>query len=63
MAQIRSGQIVAFYLFDVAETIDLAAIPALVGAVTTPARLAPKPSTPASVYSSPSSTTVPEIDA
>jgi hypothetical protein len=49
MAQIRSGQIVAFYLFDVAETIDLAAIPALVGALTTPARLAPKPPTPAYV--------------
>jgi hypothetical protein len=34
MAQIRSGQIVAFYPFDIAETIDLAAIPALVGSNT-----------------------------
>jgi len=49
MAQIRAGQIVAFYLFDVAETIDLAAIPGLVGALTTQARLVPKPPTPAYV--------------
>ena len=49
MAEIRAGQIVAFYLFDVAETIDLRAIPALVGGSTTAARLAPKPATPAYV--------------
>jgi hypothetical protein len=49
MAQIRAGQIVAFYLFDVAETIDLGAIPGLVGALTTQARLLPKPPTPAYV--------------
>jgi hypothetical protein len=49
VADIRSGQIVAFYLFDVAETIDLARVPALVGSATTQARLAPKPATPAYV--------------
>jgi hypothetical protein len=49
MADIRAGQIVAFYLFDVAETIDLARVPALVGSTTTQARLAPKPATPAYV--------------
>src|SRR5215213_11520080 len=46
MPQIRSGQIVAFYLFDVAETIDLSSISSLVGGLTTAARLAPKPATP-----------------
>jgi len=49
MPQIRAGQIVAFYLFDVAETIDLPAISSLVGGLTTAARLAPKPATPAYV--------------
>src|SRR6266700_2284100 len=49
MAAIRAGQIVAFYLFDVAETIDLPAIPALVGGPAVAARLAPKPATPAYV--------------
>ncbi|MBW8868065.1 MAG: hypothetical protein JF610_12180 [Acidobacteria bacterium] len=49
MAPIRSGQIVAFYLFDVAETIDLQALPALVAGPATAARLAPKPATPAYV--------------
>src|SRR4051812_27256258 len=49
VADIRAGQIVAFYLFDVAETIDLARVPALVGSATTQARLAPKPATPAYV--------------
>src|SRR5579871_5487584 len=46
MPAIRSGQIVAFYLFDVAETIDLQAIPALVGGPAVAARLNPKPATP-----------------
>jgi hypothetical protein len=46
MADIRSAQIVAFYLFDVAETVDLQAIPKLIGAPAVPARLAPKPATP-----------------
>jgi hypothetical protein len=49
MADIRAGQIVAFYLFNVSETIDLAALPPLVGGLTTSARLAPKPATPAYV--------------
>lgn len=47
MPEIRAGQIVAFYLFDVAETIDLQAVPPLVGAPAVAARLAPKPATPA----------------
>jgi hypothetical protein len=46
---IRSGRIDAFYLFDVAESADLAAIPALISGQTVPARLAPKPATPAYV--------------
>src|SRR5438045_8919932 len=49
MAEINAAQIVAFYLFDVAERIDLAAIPALVGGPAVAARLAPKPATPAYV--------------
>ncbi|HWW84910.1 MAG TPA: hypothetical protein VNZ26_14970 [Vicinamibacterales bacterium] len=46
MADIRAGQIVAFYLFDVAETIDLQTLPKLIGAPAVAARLAPKPATP-----------------
>ena len=45
MKEIR-GQILLFYLFDVAETIDLRRIPALVGGSAVAARLAPKPVTP-----------------
>src|SRR6516225_8838290 len=43
---IRAGQIVAFYLFDVAETIDLQLVPALVSGPAVAARLVPKPATP-----------------
>lgn len=46
METIRTGQIVALYLFDVAEAIDLTAAAALVGG-TTRARLQPKAATPA----------------
>jgi hypothetical protein len=46
METIRAGQIVALYLFDVAEATDLAAAAALVGG-TTRARLEPKAATPA----------------
>ena len=49
VADIRAGQIVAFYLFDVAESTDLSAVPALIGGPTVPARLTPKPATPAYV--------------
>ena len=49
MSDIRSAQIYAFYLFDVAETVNLAAIPALIGGPTVAARLAPKSPTPAYV--------------
>lgn len=44
--QIRAAQIVVFYLFDVAESIDLSAVPALVGGAAAPAKLEPKPLTP-----------------
>jgi hypothetical protein len=47
--EIRSGQIVLFYLFDVAETIDLRAAPALIGGPSAQARLAPKQATPSYV--------------
>jgi len=40
MPAIRSGLITAFYLFDVAEEIDLAAVPGCVQAQTAAARLA-----------------------
>jgi hypothetical protein len=46
---IRTGSITAFYLFDIADEIDLAAVPRLLGTPAAPARLAPKPLTPASV--------------
>ncbi len=44
--RIRSGQLVVFYLFDVGESVDLAALPALIAGPTTAARLTPKPATP-----------------
>jgi hypothetical protein len=46
METIRSGQIFALYLFDVAEAIDLTAATKLVGG-STRARLEPKAATPA----------------
>jgi len=46
MPPIRAGQIVAYYLFDVAETIELQTIPALVEGRAVAARLSPKPATP-----------------
>lgn len=46
MPDIRSAQIVAFYLFDVAETVNLSAIPSLIGGPAVAARLAPKATTP-----------------
>lgn len=49
MNEIRAAQISAFYLFDIADTVDLTAIPALIGGPTVAARLAPKPATPAYV--------------
>jgi len=49
MTDIRAGQIYAFYLFDVAETVDLGVIPGLIGGPTVAARLAPKSATPAYV--------------
>jgi hypothetical protein len=49
MAEIQSGQILLFYLFDLAETIDLEPIPGLIGAPTAVARLSPKQATPAYV--------------
>ena len=49
MSQILAGQIVAFYLFDVAESADLEAVPSLIGGPAVPARLVPKPATPAYV--------------
>jgi hypothetical protein len=44
-----SGSIIAFYLFDVAEAIDLAAVRGLVAGTSVEARLAPKPATPSYV--------------
>ena len=47
--EIRSAHVVLFYLFDVAETIDLQRIPGLIGGPTVAARLTPKQATPAYV--------------
>jgi hypothetical protein len=49
MPDIRSGHITVFYLFDIADAVDLAKLPALIGGTAVPARLAPKPATPAYV--------------
>ena len=49
MSDIRVGQIVAFYLFDVAESANLAIVPTLIAGPAVPARLTPKPATPAYV--------------
>jgi hypothetical protein len=46
---IRAGQITAFYLFDVAESVALDRLPSLLGPGTAPARLAPKPAIPSYV--------------
>ena len=46
MAEIRAAQVVLFYLFDIAESVDLVAVPGLIGELTVAARLAPKPVTP-----------------
>jgi hypothetical protein len=49
VADIREAQIVAFYLFDVAESADLRKVATAIGGPAVPARLAPKPATPAYV--------------
>jgi hypothetical protein len=49
MPDIRAGQITAFYLFDVAESIHLAAVPGLIGGKAVPAQLGAKPARPAYV--------------
>ena len=49
MNEIRAAQIVLFYLFDVAETIELQPIAGLIGGPTVAARLSPKQATPAYV--------------
>jgi hypothetical protein len=46
VAEIRDGQIFLFYLFNVAETIDLRAVPPLIAGRTVAARLSPKQATP-----------------
>jgi len=46
MTAIVSAQITAFYLFDVAEGVDLGRLSALIGSEATRARLAPKPADP-----------------
>jgi hypothetical protein len=69
MPSIRDAHLYAFYLFDIAETIELGAIPALIPGPAVAARLAPKPATPAYVqYEKPplsfdgEAVGVPEID-
>ncbi len=47
--RIESGQLTFFYLYDVAEEVDLAAVPRLLTTQAAPARLVPKPFTPAYV--------------
>ncbi len=48
-SEIRAGQIFLFYLFDVAENVDMQAIPGLIGGPTVAARLQPKQATRAYV--------------
>jgi hypothetical protein len=48
-AVIRSAQITAFYLFDVAESVDLSRLTALLHVPTAPARLSSKPAIPSYV--------------
>ena len=69
MPPIRDAHLFAFYLFDIAETIDLGAIPRLIPGPAVAARLVPKPATPAYVqYEKPplsfdgEAIGVPEID-
>jgi hypothetical protein len=49
VSQIGASQVVLFYLFDIADTVDLQAVPPLVGGGAKAARLAPKQATPAYV--------------
>jgi hypothetical protein len=49
VSEIRTASIVLFYLFDIAETIDLQSIPAIIGGPTETAKLQPKQPTPAYV--------------
>jgi hypothetical protein len=49
MTEIREAQVVLYYLFDVAETIDLALIQQLIAGPATEVRLAPRQPTPAYV--------------
>ena len=49
MPRIRSGHVTAFFLFDVAEGVDLAAVRTLLGSAGQSARLAPRPAIPAYV--------------
>lgn len=69
MPSIRAGHITAFFLFDVADAVDLAALPRLIAGETVAAKLAPKPATPSYVqYTQPpisldgDAVQVPEID-
>jgi hypothetical protein len=47
--EIPAAQLVAFYLFDVCESADLATVARLMGTEAVPSRLTPKPTTPAYV--------------
>ncbi len=49
VGEIAAAQVCAFYLFDIAESVELASIPSLIGGPTVAARLAPKSATPAYV--------------
>lgn len=49
MSEIRAAQVALFYLFDIAETIDLQSVHDLIGRSAVAARLAPKQTTPAYV--------------
>ena len=46
---IRAAQITAFYLFDIAESVDLSQLPSLLQVTTEPARLSTKPAIPSYV--------------
>jgi hypothetical protein len=69
VSEIRTAQFVLLYLFDIAESVQLAAIPPLIGGPAVPAKFAPKPATPAYVqYDNPpivfegEAVGIPEVD-
>jgi hypothetical protein len=43
---IRDGHLTAFYLFEIADAVDLERVAGILGQAASPAKLSPKPATP-----------------